>query len=141
MSLIPFSPWHLLRIQPSLQPQQAGFKGLESKAYADSLRSGGPCWTLADDWARPVACGGLFTQWDGRAIAWAFLTSHVPMLEATRRAREVLDMAGVRRVECWVDVDFKAGHRWAKLLGFEREGLMRSFCPDGRDNVLYARIT
>jgi hypothetical protein len=27
-----------------------------------------------------------------------------------------------------------------KMLGFEREGYMRAFNPDGRDAVLYARI-
>ncbi len=140
MSLVPFSPRHLIALSPRLQPAQAGFSGV-SPAYGESMREHGPCWTLADSWGRPAACGGLFQQWEGRAIAWAFLAADAPMLEATRAARLVLDACGLRRVECWVEVDFQAGHRWAHLLGFEREGLMRSFSPDGRDHVLYARVS
>ena len=35
---------------------------------------------------------------------------------------------------------FEPGHRWATMLGFEREGLMRAFGQDGSDMVMYSRI-
>jgi hypothetical protein len=139
MSLVPFDPRHLLSMAPRLQTAQAGFPGLSAE-YGAGLRSGGPCWTIANSYGEPMACGGLFQQWDGRSIAWAFLAVGAPMVEVSRVALTVLESCGLRRVECWVDVDFKAGHRWARLLGFEREGLMRSFSPDGRDHILYARV-
>ena len=138
MSLVPFEARHIISLAPRLQSAQIGFPGL-SLEYGQAMRGNGPCWTLADLHGIPVACGGLFRQWEGRAIAWAFLAADAPMLEATRAAALVLDACDLRRVECWVDVDFQAGHRWARLLGFEREGLMRSFSPDGRDHILYAR--
>lgn len=31
--------------------------------------------------------------------------------------------------------------KWMKVLGFEREGLMRNFGPEGDDYYLYARLT
>lgn len=139
MDLVPFEPAHVVSLAPRLQPSQAGFPGL-SPAYGQDLLAGGPCWSLLGAVGLPAACGGLFLQWEGRAIAWAFLAADAPMLAATREAARVLDGCGFRRVECWVEVDFEAGHRWARMLGFEREGLMRSFSPDGRDHILYARI-
>jgi len=39
-----------------------------------------------------------------------------------------------------VDVGFKEGHRWIKMLGFELEGYMKAYRPDGADMLLYARI-
>jgi len=46
-----------------------------------------------------------------------------------------------RRLETYVDVGFAPGHRWVKMLGFEVEGYMKSFRPNGDDMVLYARVT
>jgi hypothetical protein len=43
-------------------------------------------------------------------------------------------------VELTVLKHFAAGHRWAKMLGFEIEApLMRGYNPDGTDSVGYAR--
>lgn len=142
MSLVPFTPAHIVDIGPRLQRSQRDLHRFYSltEAYGEGLLAGGPCWTVLDASGRPAACGGFYRQWEGRAIAWAFLTKGAPMLAITRAVLEVLAQGEFLRVECWVDVDFQAGHRWAALLGFEREGLMRSFGLGGRDNVLYARI-
>jgi RimJ/RimL family protein N-acetyltransferase len=53
---------------------------------------------------------------------------------------EFLDNAPYRRIEATVDVGFKQGHRWIKMLGFELEGYMRAYRPDGADMLLYARV-
>ena len=46
-----------------------------------------------------------------------------------------------KRLEVSVFVEFKAAHRWARLLGFEVEApLARCYDPSGRDYVLYVRI-
>jgi len=57
-----------------------------------------------------------------------------------RAALRYFDVTEFKRVEAFVDANFDAGHRWIKMLGFEREGYMRSFTPEGNDAVLYARI-
>jgi hypothetical protein len=36
--------------------------------------------------------------------------------------------------------NFEPGHRWARMLGFEQEGLMRAFGHDGSDMVMYSRV-
>jgi RimJ/RimL family protein N-acetyltransferase len=47
---------------------------------------------------------------------------------------------GSRRYESTVDVGFKQGHRFMKMLGFEVEGYLKAYRPDGADMVLYARV-
>ena len=62
----------------------------------------------------------------------------------TRKVIEFLDYVhytvGVRRLQTTVVAGFNEGHKWAKILGFEVEGLMKSFEPDGSDAVLYGRV-
>ena len=62
------------------------------------------------------------------------------MLWIHRRVSDFLDRSDVDRIETGVRESFKAGHRWAKMLGFQAEGLMRRFGPDGSDYQMYARI-
>lgn len=136
--LVQFEPSDLLGLQ--LQPAQADFAPSITPEYAQAMAAAGPSWTLLAASGAVLACGGLFVQWEGRASAWAFLSPSTPMRAATRAAREMLDTCGIRRVECWVDVDFHAGQRWARLLGFNLEGRMAGFSPEGRDMDLYARV-
>ena len=51
-----------------------------------------------------------------------------------------LQAAPWRRIEAAVASDFRQGHRLIKMLGFEFEGRMRAFSPDGVDHDLYARV-
>ena len=93
-----------------------------------------------------AGCAGILPQWPGRAIAWALLTRELTARHFLRVHHKVLNVLlgahgrGARRIETTVDAGFDAGHRWARALGFSPEGLMRSYSPEGRDHVLYARI-
>jgi hypothetical protein len=49
-------------------------------------------------------------------------------------------MSEYRRIEATVDVGFTEGERWMTLLGFEYEGLMRAYRPDGQDMLMFARV-
>jgi len=46
----------------------------------------------------------------------------------------------VKRIQTNVKADFKLGHRFAEWLGFEKEGLMKYYGPDGSNYIRYARI-
>ena len=46
----------------------------------------------------------------------------------------------LRRVQCTVRDGFPFLVKFIKMLGFEREGLMRKFGPEGDDYYLYARV-
>jgi hypothetical protein len=92
----------------------------------------------------PVACGGIINIGWRRGEAW-FLVS--PLMRQYRKTvvswlRKYLpDLAlagGFRRVQATC-FDLENGHLF-RFLGFEREGLLRSFGPAGQDAIMFGRI-
>lgn len=92
---------------------------------------------------RVIFTAGLIPVWQGRAIVWAYLgrTAGEHMLAVHRAVVKFLNMQTGMRIEASVDAEFKPGHRWVELLGFELETpRMRKFRPDGGDCAMYVRI-
>jgi len=90
---------------------------------------------------RVLAFGGIAEQWPDRGILWGLLADSIgatftPVHRVVRRA---LDTTALKRVEAHVDVNHAEAVRWIELLGFTREGVMRSFW-NGYDFALYARV-
>lgn len=140
MKIVPFEPHHLKNLL--LQPSQAMMQPtLSDSSYAVALHQAGPGYSAVDGEV-VFACGGLIQQWDLRAIAWALISAeagkHFSLIHRT--ALRLFSEHKYRRIETAVSSEFEAGHRWAQMLGFEREGRMRAYTPDGRDCDLYARI-
>lgn len=90
----------------------------------------------------PLACAGLVPLWAGRAYAWALLDQDAGphLLAVTRAIRSRLDRSAWRRIEMAVAVDFPAGERWARLLGFGLECRARAYFPDGGDALIFVRV-
>ena len=114
---------------------------VDVRADFTELAEKGLVWTAEHDGAI-LGIGGVEPQWENRATAFALLSDdsgpHFPAIHSA--VVEFLDNAQYRRIEATVDVGFKQGHRWIKMLGFELEGYMSSYRPDGADMLLYARI-
>lgn len=135
MIIVPFQVEHLqgLRLQPAqagsplLAPEQAGLLGHAYTALSEG---------------EPVACGGLYELWPGRALAWTYLGASVgrEFVALHRTVKRHLELAPWRRVEAYVEAGFPQGHRWVRTLGFTLEGFLRGFMPDGKDMVLYSRV-
>ena len=85
---------------------------------------------------------GIIPQWEGRAMAWALVSCNAGKCFRSihKAVLNFLIQSNVRRIEATVDVSFKPGHRWMKMLGFEPEGYMKAYLPDGNDCILYARV-
>ena len=97
-------------------------------------------WTAVHN-GEPVACGGYVTQWPGRHVCWMFMNyvAGPHMLSITRAVIKKLDAIS-GRLELTVRCDFRAGHRWAKMLGFLVETqTMKAYGPEGEDHTLYVR--
>lgn len=142
----PFVPTDLGEI--SLQPQQAaemvGIAGWRDMAHV--LVAAGPCWTMRFR-GRVVACAGLGIHWPGRAEAWAFIAGDLPRAAwpalhrtVARGLAEAAPRLGLRRIEAACAMGWGPGARWLRMLGFELEGPLRAYGPDGRDFLRYARI-
>ncbi len=135
----PFKVRHL--DQFALQPAQAGLRAFLERGHALHLAEQSFAFTGFQD-GRAVGCAGLIELWPGRDCAWALLSDcgQRAFLNIHRTVLRQLDARKTRRTEMSVDVVHAAGQRWAELLGFKKEGLMRRFSPDGRDAYLYAKV-
>ena len=107
--------------------------------------------TLENEWAstimldgKPMLCGGPLPDGTHRAILWSVISKEVvtsTFRVVHRHVMKYLESLPFRRLEAAIDVDFKAGHRWMKALGFTMEAsLMKAFQIDGRDCALYAKV-
>jgi hypothetical protein len=131
-------PWIGQRLQAAqVHPALSAMLTIE---YGADLVAAGPSWTAFGP-DGPVAAAGLAPQWDDHAKAWAMLADDAAqhLVAITRAIRRFLDGRPERRIDTAVRTDFAAGHRWARMLGFEREGTMRCWMG-GQDHDLYARV-
>jgi RimJ/RimL family protein N-acetyltransferase len=136
-------PWTLgdterLHMQPA---QEYLGRIVDVRADFTELSNQGLAWTVEHD-GDVIAFAGIEPQWQNRAIAFALLSetagAHFPAIH--KAVLRFLEWAPYRRIEATVDVGFEQGHRWIKMLGFEIEGYMRAYRPDGADMLLYARV-
>jgi len=136
-------PWMLGDSQRIvLQPAQEYMYGFpELHADITHLSEAGLAWT-AENEGEVIGIAGLAPQWENRAIAWALISKsagkHFHVIH--RAVKRFLDVSSFRRIEANVDVGFEEGERWMKMLGFEYEGYMKAYRPDGSDMLLFARI-
>lgn len=141
MNIIPFHPDHLKRI--ALQPSQIALQPeLAKPEYGPALLAAGPCYSgVVGDVV--IASAGFYPQWDGRAIVWALVSGDAGrhFVSLHRAVLRSFELHPFRRIETCVLKGFAEGCRWAEMLGFQREGLMRAYGPDGSDFHLYARVT
>lgn len=98
--------------------------------------------TIALSDGTTLFCGGTLQHWPGRHMAWALIDAKAAphMLFVTRATRKFFgNVSG--RIEFTVRCDFPAGHKFAKLLGFEVETpLLKAYGPEGEDHVGYVRF-
>lgn len=92
-----------------------------------------------------VCCAGLY-QWQDLphiATAWAFVNRNIsgPALFAvTKAVIALLETRKERRIEALCREDWAPARRWLQRLGFEYEGPVRKYGPDGSDFARYARV-
>ncbi|MGH6915683.1 MAG: GNAT family acetyltransferase, partial [Geminicoccales bacterium] len=120
---------------------QEGLRAYLEKGHAIHLAEDSFAFTGFED-GKVVGCAGLVEIWPGRDCAWSLLSECGPraFLKVHCTVVRYLEARRTRRTEMAVDVDHAAGQRWAALLGFRKEGLMKSYSPDGRDAFLYAKV-
>ena len=107
----------------------------------EPLAEMGVVWTIEQDNDIICVCG-LAPQWTNRAVAWAVLseTAGKYFIKLHRIIKKLFNQVDYRRIEATVDINFKQGHRWMRMLGFEPEGYMKAYTPLGDDQILYARV-
>ncbi len=110
-----------------VQAAQRGQMPLTAENLA-ALVAGGDAWCAHDE-TRPLVLAGLLPMWEGRLVAWAYLSRKAgpALLKATREIRRQLERRSNQRIEMYVQDGHSEGVRWAWLLGFRAESLMQNF--------------
>lgn len=139
MNVIPFQPQHFERLD--LQASQAVALSHVTPAYTRALAECGPALTVMHG-ERVLGCGGMAVMPFGVGCLWAFLAgdSGPHFVGIHRVVSRFLEAIPMRRVETSVLAGFQPGCRWMDMLGFQFEGVMRAYGPDGADYLRYARV-
>ena len=129
--------------------QQLNFNELylkpEHRKYALYLQQMGMSFTAFAS-NKPIAAGGIYLPWENVAEGWDMATHEVwnYKLAIARHFKKKTDVLietnNIKRLQTSVKADFWHGQKFAKWMGFEREGLMKNYGPDGSDYIRYARI-
>lgn len=91
------------------------------------------------------AIGGILPVWEGVGEIWLIptrLAKTKPVSLARHIKLGLLDMEKsleLRRLQAVVRCGFDRGHDLVKFLGFQSEGVMRKYGPDGEDYERYAK--
>jgi hypothetical protein len=139
MIVVPYEPKHLDEM--TMQPSQRYLRGFVTPEAAAAVAKH-PAYTAVCE-GEILGCGGVVPVWQGRAIAWSFISNNAGphFVAITRAVRKFLDDQPQDRIETTVDMEFADGHRWARMLGFKLEaGRMAKYRPDGGTCSLYARV-
>lgn len=139
MIVIPFRAEHFASLD--IQPAQAHVRDFVNAGELASIEDQNAFTCLHD--GRALACFGYVEIYPHRAQIWGLLAASCGrhMTGVTRVARRFIASLPHRRIEMDVDTEFDAGHRWARMLGFQLEApRLRRYGMNGGDTAIYARI-
>jgi hypothetical protein len=140
MIVVPATVEHALRLD--VQPHQRAHRELlRNPDYLAALFREGPVFAALDG-ERVLAIGGIHDHGAGVGRAYSWLAANLGgnMLGVHLATRRFLRTCEFRRLELVVAVGHTSGCRWAHLLGFRWESLMRSWMPDGSHANLYVKV-
>ena len=92
-----------------------------------------------------ICAGGIIPIWDnvyegwmmGSSLIWNFRIVSAKIIK--KEMEGLILKNNVKRLQTAVKKDFLLGHRFAKWLGMEEEGLMRKY-QNNEDYIRYARV-
>lgn len=101
-------------------------------------------FTLEDN-GEVLGCFAFLQVCEKRGVVCSFISRNAgrAMLKMVKQFRKLLDdgmdKTGMERIEISVMSGFEHGERFAQMLGFECEGVMRKYYK-GKDYKLFARV-
>ena len=92
-----------------------------------------------------IVSGGVTLLWEGVYEGWVMASDKVwnyPVATARvvkKALEQLIEENKIVRLQTTVKKNFKLGHRFAKWLGLENEGIMKKYISN-EDHIRYARI-
>lgn len=129
LEVVKFRPEHVSNIETDFDMP---------KSFKDAFRSGGDvdAFTVMQG-DTVVALGGIHVLWDGVGEGFCMLSKHSGKWQTSiaRYARSmfegIIQNNGLHRVQASIHESDPEAIRFAKWLGFENEGMMLHYGPDG----------
>jgi hypothetical protein len=103
-------------------------------------------YTLSTEHEHVLGCAGLRLIWDGVWEGWfqgaAPHIAHRYRFMVVRFVKRYLNrmLNECHRIQAVVCSDDMVARRFVLFLGFEREGVLRKYGPDGRDYIMYSKV-
>jgi hypothetical protein len=117
-----------------------------AKSIESLVTAGNPIKTLLYA-EMAIAIVGIFRVNDGTGEAIAIVSPDVKnyVFQFHRACIKILEdltkSMKLNRVQCTVKKDFMKGLKWARALGFETEGLLKKYGPEGSDYFMLSRLS
>ena len=150
LKLIDFKPEHAMEVIANgvIQPNLRFCDKVEPWAEALVEFPAKTGIYYSDKWpeGKIVGCGGMVILTENhRAEAWIIIIDDVIKLRIDHRLvrnqlYEWIIDNNIVRVEAPLRVDFKAGFRYARHLGFEHEAILKKYHPGGVDADMHVII-
>ena len=145
MIMVDYKPEHIESILDGDMSKMARKSFGMAEDIAHGLVAPGLAFTgLIDGYV--IASAGIKPLWPGVGEAWIVASDNMPKkkLSVIKLIRENFDSMiqenNLVRVQASVRSDWLEAKRFAEFLGFEHEGIMRKYGPDGQDYLRMARI-
>tara|TARA_R100001463_G_scaffold32675_3_gene73063 strand:+ start:5391 stop:5834 length:444 start_codon:yes stop_codon:yes gene_type:complete len=117
------------------------------REWASELQQPGWSYTLIEN-GHIICCSGIVDMWPGVGEAWFIASSKIhdnvrPFIRFAKTdiMHRVTTDNNLWRVQGVCKADWPAARRFARLMGFEEEGLMRKYGPEQADYIRIAKVT
>ena len=138
LKLVTFEGGHILEVETDYDFPMSARKAIGEHSVLDG-------YSLMDG-DKIVACAGVSVMWEGVAEGWLVMSKHASKYPVSiARYTEglfddIMKRNGLWRIQASVNASDVTSVKFAHWLGFEYEGIMRKFAPDGADYFRYARL-
>lgn len=143
MEVIKFDPYHLKLINMQQLHVDELFPNELMMGAANIADKYGYSFTAVENNVI-IGCAGLVETYPGVADAWAIFSEWTPrkMFAIGRVVKRHTDfwLNTFRRLQFMCIADSIEANRFARFLGFTKEGVSRAYGPDGKDYCLYSKI-
>jgi ribosomal protein S18 acetylase RimI-like enzyme len=145
VTYVPFHPAHLEVIDP-VEFRKSSAAQLSDWKKLIAIQAENGVAITAYLHGKPVACFGFLVMWTGVAEMWLLIEERGRQFgkSLTRAAMIVRDCAvlsnNLHRLQITVRCSDTRAVKWAKVLGFDQEAVLRRYGPDQTDFYIFARI-
>ena len=143
MQVVPMEASHLDQI--NIQEMQAYFKSyiVDNPTYAKMLVEHSEAYTALGETGQVVCCMGILPKHENCGEAWAIISDQLPRyrLSVVRAVKQFLaKQHKYKRIHITCATNFQEAHKFASILGFKSEALLRCWDVQGQDHIMYTII-